>query len=455
MPSSGTGFGTPITDGTPSFPSETLVQPFPYTLLSVDRFAKIMGITPAHFWGAMAPSVNPKVFPESICASVWKKYAWQSNDKVSRYDLAIEIARAEQDVANVLGYWPAPHWVDNEKLMYPRYYRRDLFTGGGDIRGLAKSVTSKWGKVVKTGQRAVSLVGVASVAGGTLQYLDEDGDGVAETAVIGLATTLTDPTEIKIYRHDQAGYPEFEIREARRKYITGGFFYAGFDSWLLIDEGLWEAYPVEGGNFAVDISTTANFVPSVDVYREYVDTTANSCYLNWENAYTNCAVCNGAGCTVCATIEQGGCLRIRDANQGELAPIPAEYDSDTGEWNYSDWSTKGREPDYVRVYYRAGIQSREFLAGRTHLEMPYDLARVIAHLVTARIERPFCGCSNIQSLAEYLRQDAARSTPAGGMFFTTTDLVNNSFGSKNGEVEAWRALVLMGADDKRGNVAVI
>ncbi len=74
-PDSGSGTGTPIGGGVPG--TAGMAQPIPYTLLSLPRFARMVGIAPLHFAGATASSLNPAVFPTgSSCGDVWPRYDW-------------------------------------------------------------------------------------------------------------------------------------------------------------------------------------------------------------------------------------------------------------------------------------------------------------------------------------------------------------------------------------------
>lgn len=412
-----------------------LIRPLPYTLLSLDQYARIMGISPAHFWGTLAINVAPSpVFPVGTCHSIWHQYSWQDTDQVSRYDVAVAIARAESDLANALGYWPAPVWLTEEKVQYTRTIYRELYALGVDIRGMAKEVNSRWKKIISPGKRAVTFVGTATTAGALIVYSDDDSDGLYETATVHFATTLTDVKELKLYYPGYGGRLEYEIREVRDKYLSGGFVYFVLDSWLMVNRLNYEKFPTDAGVPAVDISTTANFITSVDIYREYIDSTDESVVFYWENANVGCAVCGGAGCAACGAITQDGCLRIRDADNGILVPVPASYDTTAGSWTAQAWSGD-REPDYVSMYYLAGLQSEQYRNGREFMPMPYDLQMVIAHLATARLERGFCGCNNLENLAEYLREDMTRAEK--GAFFTSPAIVNNPFGHRRGEIEAW------------------
>ena len=410
-------------------------QPVPYTLLSLSKFAKILGINPAHFWGGSAYNLIPQVFPvQPNCSSVWYQYQWQDADRTGRYDIALEIQLAEQEVADFLGYWPAPFFVADKERPYPRPYRREYFGAGGDIRGLAKSVSANYGRIIAGGRRAVSLIDDAVA----VVYSDPDGDGFSETATITAATTLTDVNEIKVYQAGRDGDMEWEIRDVRSKTITGGNVVIVVDSWLMIDPALYEVMVNDGGMVAIDISTTGNFVVTVDVYREYVDTTQAAAVFYWENAYVDCATCGGLGCEACGQVTQDGCLRIRNADTGIVVPRPASYDAEDEQWDASSFSG-GREPDRVRLWYYAGERSKEYLAGRTTDPMPYSIAQAIAFMAIARLERPLCECGNVESLYSALREDLTANLRDVSYFLAEEARVN-PFGTKRGEVLAWRRL---------------
>ena len=108
------------------------------TLLSLDRYAAVLGIPPPHFNQGFSNVIFPIT---ASCPAVWFQYAWQNYDSVSREDLALEIANAEQDIADVLGYWPAPKWIAQEAHRYPRHHRPDVYgIGGRNVRGQGKGI---------------------------------------------------------------------------------------------------------------------------------------------------------------------------------------------------------------------------------------------------------------------------------------------------------------------------
>jgi len=423
------------------------------TLLRLDRYAQIMGINPVHF----AQAIAGEVFPiDSSCGegTVWYQYAWQHMDYVGRDELARAIAEAEEDLARLVGYWPAPKWVEEEIRAYPRYYRRDLFRlGGTDVRGARVGVKTRWGKIIAPGQRATSEIGTATVT-----YTDEDGDGLYETATVSIATTVSDVKEIHVYYEGYGGRDEWEIRPTRTKTLSGGTFTATFWSWQLIDPDYWEAFP--GSVSYIDIYGQPGvahnyFVTSVDVYRVYNDTTQASARFYWEPLVTSSVVCRcgGSGCPSCQLTTQDGCLVVRDPMLGIVAPAPATYDEDEGEWS-GDCFTLCRDPDYVKLWYYAGEISEDYLAGRTDDPLSDFWARNIAYLATARLEYPICGCGSAQTLSDRLRGDLAVTESKQGPRAVSLDVLDNPLGTLRGEVEVWRRIKHL-VKDRVPEVAVV
>ncbi len=440
MPSSGSGTGSAIVCGLPAAAPRAL--PIKRTILSLPYYARIMGIDPVNFQGATAGSIFP-VIPNRN-KDVWPRYSWQASDRVSHEDLARAIYQAERDIAEVLGYWEGPIWISEEIRPFPRHYRRDVWRySGQDVRMNAVSIKTQWGKVISAGQRATGSgpVCTATVASGSLAYTDEDGDGFAETATISFSTTLTNSCELKVFFTGTEAALEWEIRPPRSKAISGGIATLVFDSWLFIDPDVLAYYPTEAGQHAIDISTTANYVTTVEVYREYTDPTSASAIFYWEPTPTGiganlfCTSCGGSGCAACTLTTQDGCLHIREPNQGIVVPTPASYDESTGVWSFNCYSVC-RDPDFVQIYYYCGEISNESRSGRTCEELPNDLAMAIAELATTRLERPMCAGTNIIALQAHWREDLARSGEVS--YALSLGDLNNPFGTQRGAIQAWR-----------------
>lgn len=421
--------------------------PIPYTLLSLHRYAQIMGINPTHFSGAYGDEIWP--INNNSCQDIWVRHSWQYGDMVSREDIARAIVDAENDVARILGYWPAPKWIESEPHPYPRFHRHDRMSLGGKRQtdGKWKSVQSDWAKVVDIGRRAVTLIDTATVAGGTMVFSDTDGNGFDDTVTITLPTTVTDVREVKVYFAGTGADQDWEIRPVRSVTISGGNVVVVADSWLFLDPDKQAATPTYEGFKALNILTASNYVASVDVYREYTDNTTFSAKFFWEPdsspfPFPPCTSCGGSGCPACSQTIQNGCSIIRDVDTGVIVPVPATYDETDERWETVQF-TECREPEQVKIYYRAGDVDQAYLRGTGLDPLSHRMAQTIAWLATARLERPFCGCSNVTSLGEYLRTDRAR-TGEDGSFLVNFETLDNPLGMKTGELLAWHRLSRMG-----------
>ena len=428
-PTSGSGTMTPVTGGIPG--AGTDVLPFPHTLLSLFRYARIMGITPMHFAGAATPSLNPQVMPMEGCAKIWAKYDWQLHDQVSRMQLAETIAE--------------------ERQVYPGPFAKEYSGIGQDIAGKPKSLRTDWGFVISGGRRGITLIGTATTAGLTLVYTDEDGDGYYETATVTMATTLTDVREIKLYYTGHSGELEWEVRPVRSKRISGGNVIIVLDAWELIQPDLYEVFPTSDGFDAIDVSDITNYETSVDIYREYTDLSQASSQFIWENDLIGiCATCGGTGCEDCTPVTQDGCLTIRKYEAGMVTPFPADYTD--GSWTATTW-TECREPENVKLWYYSGIVANDYTQSRSYDPLSLEFAKAIAWLATARLDRPLCGCGNIEMISRELQTDVTMREPKGAAYYVTPDGMTSPFGTKIGEIKAWRIVSKLAK--RRLGVAVI
>ena len=431
----GGGTVTPIVPG-PSGPSTfQIAEALPYTLLSLPRYAQIIGVNPAHFQGALGEEVFP--LGSNACNDLWPRHTWQQPDRISHEDLAYAIQDAEIEIAQVLGYFPAPYWIAQEVHYWQRIYRQDMQRiSGKDITQRRVGYQTKFGKVISPGQRAVTLIGTATVAGASLVYSDADSDGFVDRATVTMTTTETNICSLKVYFAGESGNQEWEIRPERSKSISGGVATFIFPAWLFIDPDIQSAYPTTEGFRGINLSTTANYVTSVDVYKEYTDTTGQSAEFYWEPSAQIewCTVCSGTGCAACTLTSQAGCIHIRDAESGLVVPTPATYAD--GAWTGSAFAV-GRDPDEMKIWYYAGALDNLNLRGSTCKVMPPRMERAIAYLATARLERPMCSCSSVTGLYHKLQRDLAFAD-ASGSYQINDDDVGNTFGTKAGEIYAWR-----------------
>jgi hypothetical protein len=137
-----------------------VADPLPYTLLSLDRYAKIMGINPVHFQSAFTSSIWP--IKGKSCGEIWTRYSWQLGDRVSHYDLAQAIAQAEEQMAEYTNFPVAPMWVHGEEHPFPKTWDKSHVPESKD-----QSTAGRWATrltcatfyVNEIGRRAVELNG--------------------------------------------------------------------------------------------------------------------------------------------------------------------------------------------------------------------------------------------------------------------------------------------------------
>jgi len=423
-----------------------VAEALPTTLLSLGRYSRIVGANPVHFQGAVSTLVFPVI--ANSCQDVMPRYNWQAGDRVSHERLAEEIQRAESDIEALMGYWPAPEYFEQDVRNFPHFHRRDLWRRyGRDVRGARIAVKLGTGKIISPGQRAATLIGTATVAGGTLVYSDEDSDTFYETATITLPTTVTDPCEVHLYITGTSANPAWELRPVVSKSISGGILTIVMRAWWMINPEYQAAYPTTEGYSAINLAlgaTPTQYLTTVDVYRVYTDTTATSAVFYWEpTPQLDRAVgssCGSADCAACALTSQNGCFHVRDPDAGRVVPTPATYNASTGAWSTVCF-TACRDPDMVKFYYYAGHLSRDWLSGRSCDPLEDTFARAIAYMATARLERPLCSCANSRAFYERMRADMALVTSGGASFLTSERDLDNPFGTRVGEVEAYRMLM--------------
>jgi len=408
------------------------------TLLSLDDYAKQLGINPLWFNGAFVADVDPEPFPATASQHpYWYQHNWQMNDIVSREVLAETIAKVEKEIADFLGFYPAPKWISQETHNYPKFHRSEWDDGGLTFIGELKSIKLKYGKILNLGQRKLTKVGTP-----TIVYSDPQTVGFDTLATISIATTVTDVNELKFFFKDKNGDPSWEIRPVKSKTISGGTLTATFDSWLLLEPDLVDAYPLFGQNKGlVDIGDAASLVDEIDVYREYFDTTERSVvfYFGNKSGFTTCTYCGGSGCAACALVTQDGCAFIKDVDAGVVVPQPATYDATNGIWNENSW-TNCISPDLLKLWYRAGAVSDEYLDGWKFEPMPQYLQRAIAIMTTARLTCRFRTTNNVYDFMTHWQREINQSTSGGDTIFTTEKILNSPFGTKRGEVEAFLML---------------
>jgi len=379
------------------------------TLLSLDRWAAIIGLNPWYFNQATTTT-----YPGTDCEGVTFQYDWIAADQIGREDIARAIAQAEEDIARESGYWPAPRYVMDDELPYPRHHDRGLFNVNmRQARGDRKSVTLSWAKLQALGIEARALMAAAS----GVTY-------AGNTATVSFATTLTDPNEVHIYFRvgdgaDAAGSEQYRIRPVKVSFAGGMVTITG-NKWLFLKPSLWE------GNTAIDGDDITNFVLTVDIYRHYCDP-SDIGVLIWDPL----SGCTGDGCV---ETEQTICASARDWDASRVLPWPATWDATACAYSGECCPVLCTDPDKVRFNYLAGHP-----LGKDG-EMDDYWARAVAYYAAALLDRPLCSCEAVAAKVEKWREDLALNlgTSGGSRSYQLSDtIINSPFGTTRGAVFAW------------------
>lgn len=391
------------------------------TWLSLDRWAEILGFNPLNF-----NQLDYNVLkPATTCGHMFFQYSWQNADRLGREDIAFAIRDAERMIANRVGYNLIPDWTTQERKRTVRPGFPGLYnTTGLNTRGQQKSITANKGHLISGGVQVKT--GIETVA---IVYSDEDGDGYDETATVTVATSVTDSDELRIYYPSKEGSDKWEIRPIEIDLDTVvAQAVITFKAWqVVIDAPQQDTAPE-----ALDPTDATNYLTEVDVYRVYNDPQTQVQFL-WESDSGLCS-CNTANCTACQFGTQLGCLHIRDPRLGMFAYAPATWNAATSTFTNQDWAVC-REPDQVRLYYYSGNEDLELARPRNDMEPFWEYA--VAYLAAALLDRPVCGCSNVESLIERWQRDRTETTAQGSTFVHPAETLN-TFGTTEGAKYAWQ-----------------
>lgn len=411
------------------------------TLLSLDRFARLVGLNPVHFAGAAGETYWPDI---GSCDDIWNQHPWQHpHDHVSREELAIAIADAEGEIKEQLGFSPAPTWETEEVHYFDAPMDHGIkYTPYTTLHNTA--VKAEWGYIISAGVRLMTVIELVSA----VVYSDPDGDSWDELATVTVTTAITDKTQIKVYFAGHSGDPEWEIRPLKNIAIAGGVATITLDSWLLLDPDAWEAVPTAasyGVTEPIDPEASGSYVTTVDVYQESTNVSGASSEFLWEMHGSNrigivCPSCSGAGCEVCNLVVQNGCLSVRDSKAGLITPFPATYDDDEEKWIKAAY-TECRQPDMVKISYHAGHLDPKYIRGDSLEPLSDWFAQAIAWLAIARLERSFCACEGVFQGIKELQRDLTKSTrEAFFIRYESMDIFHCPFGTRVGEVRAWNRI---------------
>jgi hypothetical protein len=309
-------------------------------ILSVEEWRERIGYNPYHFWqlaGAKAPVA-------SACNTIVRQYSWQSADIGGRADIQNAIEAAETRISTILGYYPAPHYVE-KTLDFPRFPQVNMSrTGfaGSDGRWLTIQLPEGHVQSVGVEKRDAIQLGAAVVLS------DSNLDTLYDTFTVTVAAgAITDPAEVAVYfaagdRLWGDGVDEkYRIKPVKIT-ISGGNIVIKGRVWLIVKPNLYEGLNVNQSG-QIDPEDIASYAATLDVYTRYTCVTGTSLLeaqakLVWESQpYPSWLTSPYAGYDVAGQAYALARVAIRNGESGVVGIGESVYNTTTGAWYAVPW----------------------------------------------------------------------------------------------------------------------
>jgi len=341
--------------------------------VSLADYANIININECGIWGVN----NPNSYGYETCNDIWSK--WE-RDQLARY-----LAEAQKEIEDEIGYFLYPRWVVGQIADEPNGDERYIDSQEWSQVG---SQITRWSVLISGGVRAESNIA-----------LSETINTATDPGIVGpVATTVTDPNEIKIF------YPgtDIEIRPSKIT-ISGGQVTIEVPRCRTVIESAANN-PSDG----IVYGNLANFLTAVDIKRVYNDPSTQA-ELVWPH------ICN-SGCSVsgCSEKTQTACIYIRDEKIGVIDAYPADYSS-------GSWTQKS-----ISCCCGAKISRLNYYSGVYHTMQAQDAIIRLAH---SKMPKEPCQCdkSGAAWKMDNIIPDAV-----------TRERINCRFGMSNGAWTAWQ-----------------
>ena len=392
------------------------------SLLPLEDFRKVLGYSPYFFWGLSNSDDMPVL---ANCPSVLKQYSWQNTDATGRADIERAIAEAEYLMQTYLGYAIAPQYAE-VTLPWPRFYdnaQSRLSTWDATGRYIAPRLPFGYGYIQAVGSELLTLVGTATVAGGSLVFSNEFNGAslpLDDTFTITIATTETDPDKLAVYfvaadRIDGEGVGDRYRVQPLTISIAAGVATIVGRIWLIVRPVLYESANLQPLDPS-DTTASGPYAQSLVVYTRTTDPTGTTwdtaqATLIWETSPVHGWWC-GCGCQQSSVYAPGdsydpaaqgygvGRAVIRDAKMGLLGIDGAIYNATSGVWQGIPWADC-HEPDRVTVRVLSGWPLKN-----GDVDPIYQ--RAVTHLALAQLGRPICACGRWRSEPPRLPRRAPR-----------------------------------------------
>lgn len=391
-------------------------------MLTLEQFRIRAGWNAWHFWQLADSEVAPI---NNTCNTLVGELAWQSATRAARTDVVQAIRRAAVKLKEVLNY-PVEREQTFERMSFPQPASiRQQYARSQDSRGRWLNRRASFGWV-----RKVGVLTISQIATPALTLIDTDGDGIDDAAMVN-ATFLHGADEAALYL-PASEWAEGVVSDAYRVYpswqrVGANTLTAQIPLWLLVKRELYRS--AKGAPIPIQPSS---FVSSVMVARRYVDT-ATQGYFVWESQGEACS----EGDDPSLLTRQSARFTVRDESLGWIAGETAEWDATNLRYNASGWAL-GRQPDAIEVNYVCGRDDDDAINEAHYL------------MACAELKGGLCTCGMADDEITKWQEDRAESNEARSVNTSFADL-ENPFGTKLGQIEAWKLI----RNKRRADASVI
>jgi hypothetical protein len=415
------------------------------TKLSINRWGELMGINPYVLNGVQVGSCMDAKVPYD-CEQVWTQYRWQSAANATREQLGLAIKSATDDIEWKLGFPIAPTYISNEEVIL----RKDEAIALANTRTILLYLDYK--RVISAGRQPVDTIGVDIIT----DY-DYSGDGVNDGIMMSffvgdsdsmdepLASDIHSTWEVLMIPKGSFGVhtvPDFVMPRApyadilkvvpdilNQNYVQYNVrFYYPYED--VMDFELIAQRPGHDGYIPPDICVD-------DVHEDFVLRSKLPTDETQDDPFVRIFCREDSSCAEnCAEQILPGILEVIDSESGLVAitmaqPVFEEVAPDQDVFVGFECATDVVNclPYKVEVDYRAGA-----IVTNGEVFMEQEIAKMAA----SRLPMSVCECGNY-GIANNYRDDYAlydKSAPRR----TTARLLDNPFGTRRGEVEAWMAI---------------
>lgn len=431
------------------------------TLLCLDDWARIIGgINPILFNQATADPLAP-CYCSIRCESMWMQYDWQclGNNAYSRETLARHIADAEREIEQFLCVPLCPRMVNVSRAWHCG--KQEIHVGSHKpLPWPVARATLELGTVDK-GTAAYELTGA----------MHDNGQGVLfwpQLATLTLEVACSvQACEIELYAAspDMNGNYDPTMRICPLKSVSvqenGGTceLVITVPAWQLIKPELWEEFPICPENSqcpagAIDLLDLDNYIETLSIARvQYGNSEAIPPARIGKVGNGGHCDCDAVdSCEACEVTWTNACWVQYPNRPSVLKIVPAEWNADTSEWCATAENCCSCDPaDVVEVCFWEGFPVVDECGDMDQCEAecpPEQVAIAIAELAAARMPPRTCGCScsGKDSMLHYLQANAASLAQDGPGLNLPFEEFQNPFGSKYGELQAYRRLKLLKLD---------